>query len=509
MQRRNLMLWCGVAAAAGLLALLWWPGTADLPPLPAPPLPTGAPGGPAAPEPGPEAPPLPADAPRVVVEVRELHPLVAPGGPRITARAPGVPDPLPATVLAGVGGNPFVAATGAGVAFVAVELGEGARLLRQIAVDGAADRELPLGPRAIVRGLVCGQDRRPIAGAFVSLGELLGPGELRQATTDADGRFELDVAAGDGVPFLATAAGFAPQWRPIVVSPQGSNQFELVLPAAGELHVQLACDARELELARLFVVPLGAVTTELAHFPFFLQALTQGQPCDAEGRATVPALPRHGSLGLVVQHPGAPLDPPHEVRLAGATTRTTVPLRPAALHRIAVVDEEGQPVADVVALLRHGGRAPGRSTSMRLQPPLLDAVGCSLAFGGPDGLLPIAGPLAEGSVLGLRAPGFAGVDLPWPEHGLAEPLVLPRWRGGDASLRLLPPRPGVPWRSEWNLAGGLQLAHAADEPAQVALPRVGAFEVVVRELAGTEVTATRRYQRLLATGPTDIEVTPR
>lgn len=504
MQRRNLMLWCSVAAGAGVAAFAYWPRTVDPPPLP-PPLPTEAASNQAPPDPAPAGPPLPADAPRVVVDVRELHPFVAPVGPRITARAPGTAALLPGRVLAGVGGNPFVAATGAGIALVAIDLAD-SRLLRQVAIDGPADLELSLGPRTVVRGLVCGQDRRPIAGAAVSLGEVQGRHELRQATTDADGRFELDVPAGDGVPLLASGPGFAPQWRPIVVSPQGRNPVELVLPPAGDLHVQLACEARELDLARVFVVPPAAVTTELAHYPFFLQVLTQGRPCDAEGRATVPALPRTGSLGIVVVHPGAAITTPHEVRLAGATTNALVPLRPVAPQPIRVVDELGEPVADVVALLRHGGRAPGRSSSMRLQPPLLDAVGCSLAFGSADGAASLAEPLAEGSVLGLRAPGCAGVDLPWPDTTQGEPLVLPRWRGGDASLRLLPPRPGVRWRSEWNLAGGLGLVHEAGEAGIVALPRAGAFEVHVREFVGADVRSTRLYRRLDATGPVDIEV---
>lgn len=496
------MLLCCAGALGGFAAWSYWPGSADPPPGP----PSGDP--PAVPvlqDPGPPAPPLPTDAPRVVVEVRELQPFVAPPGPQITARAPGAATVLPVEVLAGVGGNPFVAA-GAGVSLVAVDLGAGNRLLRQVAIDGPADFELSLGPRTVVRGLVCGQDRRPIAGAHVSLGELQGPNEHRQATTDADGRFELDVPAGDGVPLSASAPGFAPQWRPIVVSPRGVNPVELVLPPAGELRVQLACEARELDLARVYVVPLGAVTTELAHYPFFLQVLSRGQPCDAEGRATVPALPRHGSLGLVVLHPGAPITAPHEVRLAGATTNALVPLRPTVPQPIRVVDEHGEAVADVVAMLRHGGCAPGRGSSMRLQPPLLDAVGCSLAFGGPDGAASLAEPLAPGSVLGVRAPGCAGVDLPWSAGSHGEPLVLPRWRGGDASLRLLPPRPGVRWRSEWNLAGGLSLAHEAGEVATVALPRAGAFEVQVREFVGAEVRSTRHYRRLDATGPVDIDV---
>lgn len=388
-----------------------------------------------------------------------------------------------------------------------IGLGGGAFVLRQVALDAAGPTRLLLGPRRLVHGTVVDARQQPVAGAQVSLGEYEASGAVRAVATDAEGHFELDTFAGDGVPLVVEADGHASQWRSLQVLELGENVRVVPLPEGGALEVQLAGEARAVESARVFVVPLAALATEWVQFPFFLQVLGRGVAVQANGRATLRGLPRTGSIGVVVQHPGLPLSAPVEVRRATQRAPLLVPLRLQQLQAARLVDAAGAPVAAALALLRPGGRAMPASGSLRMLPPGLDALGCTLAYGAVDGTLALAGSDA-GSVLSLRAPGYAGRDLPVTAALLAEPIVLPVWRGGEPALRLLPPRAGVRWQSEWNLSGGLQLTHEAGASPTVALPHPGRFEVQVTTFVGSERKATVTLPALDATGPIDVQAPP-
>lgn len=500
MQRRNqTLLLCAFALLGGAGWLLWPPS--ELPPPVAPGLVPAAPAAPAAARDPAVA--VPAAELRVRVTVRELRAYVPPPPPVPFAGAPG--EVLePGIVLAGSGANPFVPAPRAGLALVGGP-GQRPRWLRLAAVAPDQPPSVHLGPRTMVRGRVRDARGGPLGGVSVSLGELDDEGGRRCATTDADGAFELDTPAGDAVPLLLEAAGSALQWRALRVVGNQPNQVDVQLPDGGQLEVQLAAPAPDVEAARVYVVPGAAVASELAQFPFFLQALSRGTPADAAGRATVAGLPRAGEVGVVVVHPGAPIGAPVPVRLLGARTVATVPLRPLPLRPLRVVDDAGEPVAFAVALWRQRGAPVPASASLRLLPPLLDAAGAIVAHGDDQGGLHLAPPAPlPGTVLSLRAPGHAGVDLELAQE-LPEAAVLPRWRGGgEPALRLLPPRPGVRWASEWNLAGGLVLEHAADEAPAVALPRAGRYEVELETSAGGRVVGRKVLATVDATGPVEV-----
>jgi hypothetical protein len=514
MQRRNLTLLLVATACVATVGWLAWPPVAD--PLPEPP---SGPERIAAPEPrplparpapgqDPDPAPLPTDAPRVVVAVRELWPYVAPRPPRVLATMAGSSEELPVQLLAGTDASPFGDGARAGLVLASIDLGGGAFALRQVAVETAAPTRLVLGPRRLVRGTVVDARQQPIAGAQVALGEYDTSGAVRAVTTDAEGHFELDTWAGDGVPLVVEADGHASQWRSLQVLENGENLRVVPLPEGGELAVQLAGEARAVEAARVFVVPLASLATEWVQFPFFLQLLGRGTAVQANGRATLRGLPRTGSIGVVVQHPGLPLAAPVEARPGALRAPLLVPLSLQPLATGRLVDADGAPVAGALALLRPGGRAMPASGSLRMLPPGLDAQGCTLAYGAADGTLAMAGSAAAGSVLSLRAPGYAGRDLPFTAAWLTEPIVLPVWRGGEPSLRLLPPRAGGRWQSEWNLSGGLQLTHEAGASPTVALPQAGRFEVQVTTFVGSERKATVTLPAIDATGPIDVQAPP-
>lgn len=439
--------------------------------------------------------------------MHELAVYTAPAGSPVAARTPGSHTPLPVRVLAGVGSSPFVDGPAGGLVLLAVAI-DGVEHVRQVAVEaGTPPPPLEPGGRTVVRGTIRDAAAAPLPGARVWLGELLADGQRRTVPTDENGRFELDAPAGEGVPLLAEADGKALQWRALHVEPNTPTEVELQLPDGCTVEVQLAATARDLPLARAYVVPHGAVSSELAQWPFFLQVLDGGAPVDDAGRALLRGLPRSGEVGLVVAHPGAPLAAPQPQRLAGPRVLATVPLRHRELTASRIVDDEGHPVADVLALVLPAGARPPASRSPRLLPPLLEATGALLGWTGADGALHL-GPTGPRDVLSLRAPGHAGLDLPLPA-GLPEQVVLPRWRGGgEPSLRLALPGPPTAWSSTWNLSGGLRLQHAAGERATVALPHAGRIDVTATTFVGTEKRGERTFRGLDVTGPIDLEAPP-
>jgi len=305
MQRRNTTL---LALAALLLlaaALPWWFGDSEAVIAPksneAPPVVLVAPSDPTSHEPLRE---LPAGAPRVVVEVTLVEAYVPPPPLRAKAVSMANREVLPTRLVAGTGAGPFAEDERAGLALAAIDLGPGRTLLRQVAITPNAVAEIPIGGPLVVRGQVNSKDR-PVPGARVSLGELDPMGNLREAVTGEDGRFELDTPASEGVPLLVQADGFAWLWRPIRVAADAALEQVVTLVPGGEIHVQLAAKAERLDLARVFVVPPETVSGELSQYPFFLQAMSGGAPVDAEGRAQLSGLPGRGPVGLVVLHPCA------------------------------------------------------------------------------------------------------------------------------------------------------------------------------------------------------------
>lgn len=493
MHRRLLVL---LALALALAWVLWaLPGSEPAPPPPAGPPPSGP-----APGAGTDALRSPAaDALVLRIDVVPRERFVPPPLPRVVGVRVGDGLQLPATILAGAGAGFDTDGRERGAALVAFALPDG-RVLRQVALhDGVT--EVRFAARLLVHGTVRDGGGRPLGGAAVWFGEHDGDGNRREVVTDADGAYTAEVLAGDGVPFVVAAPGRAAQWRVVSIGVP-PPRCDAVLEPACALEVQLAAHAVELATARLFVVPTGQVGSALAQWPFFVQALTDGVPFDANGRARVGDLPAGCTVGLLVRHPRAPLAGPRSVALRGDRVREIVPIEfgPSTWRGI-VVDEAGGPLAgarlwarDVSVRLEAGG-------SQRLLPPNLGLVGAFAGSTDEDGAFVVGARVGPGSGLSLRAPGRAGRDVPAAAVEAGQPLVLPAWRGGQATLTVVPPRADVAWVVDgWSGTRTL----AAGESWVAALPHEGLFDVGIAALVGGREVARVAHQAVVATGPVTV-----
>lgn len=449
--------------------------------------------------------PAPPGVPQVHVEVRDEATFVPPPPERVFAQAAGTNARLPATLLAGEGAGCDPLRARAGLAMIAIALDGGHGLLRQDALGDAGETGYRLGARVVVRGHVVGDRDWPVRGAEVWLGELDALGQRRTATTDAEGAFELDTPDGDGVPCVVTAPKCAAHWQVLAVAPPGLD-LRIVLRPGASLDVQLAAAADDIAAARVFVVPTGVVSTALAQHPFFLQALTDGHPVGANGRATVPDLPVDGTLAVLVRHPRLPGIAPVTVTLRDAPQRVVVPLPfAAAAWTGRVVDAAGAPLASVSVWSRQPGQPIGTPGSARLLPPQLPLRGVCATVTDADGVFTVGAVPVPDAIVSLRAPGCAGLDVPAASLRAAAPIVLPAWRGGDAAFHLLPPAPGVRWQASTDLGGGVQAVLEPDQPWLVSFPHAGRFTVVVTTRIGDVVQGRETFQGLDVTGPVDLQ----
>jgi hypothetical protein len=503
MSRPTVVLLSLAAACAALAAWLWWSGP-DVDPL-SPPAPDGP--GSTAPLPAPELPagparPLPQDALRVRLSVTARERFVPPPPVRVQAvhrdgRA------LPSLLFAGAGAGFDGAERVTGAAMVRVEL-DGRAVLRQVAVAADALASVVVGAPLTVTGSVRDADGRPVAGARVWFGEFDSDGNRREVDTDVDGAYRSDVPAGAGVPCVVRAPGRA--WHCRMVSVEiPVAPCDVVLQPGATLEVQLAAAATAMHDARLFVVPLAPVSTELASWPFFLQALHDGEAIDERGRALVEGLPRTGSVGVVVRHPRAALPAPQPVVLKVERPRATLPLRFVDTSLAAqVVDERGQPLQGVSLWLCAGGRSLQAAAAQRLVPPHLDAAGTFASRSDADGRFVLGRPAGQDLVLLLRGNGFAGRDLSLRELVPDQPLVLPQWLGGEPEFVLTPPRAGSAWFGETDLSGGLRIGLDADANWRVSLPYAGRFDVELTTFVGSQAGEPVRQPGLLVTGTTTL-----
>ncbi|MBL8750613.1 MAG: carboxypeptidase regulatory-like domain-containing protein [Planctomycetes bacterium] len=453
----------------------------------------------AARQPDPEIPP-PRGAPHVHVQVRSIETFLPPPPVRVRAFDPRGRE-LPVAAVAGAGawfdeGDPQP-----GLALVAVGIEGGGSVLRQVAVDAAGPARVDVGARLVVRGVVRDREQKPLGGASVWLGESDSTGVRREVATDDEGAFEFDVPAGSGVPFVVHAEGHASQWLPVVVTTPPREMSMSMSPSA-QVAIQVVGSSHGIDAVRVFVVPGNEVSTEVAQYPFFLQALTDGTAVEANGRATLSDLPQRGAVGIVVRHPLVPADAPVQVALSSRGVRVPVPMSLAAnVCTLRVVDESGAPLPGVAAWLRDRPDPVGGAPSLRLLPPALGTRGACFARSGEAGTLSL-GCVAGAAALALRAPGRAGRELRWP-LATDEPIVLHAWLGDECAFRLAPPKEGVAWSASSDLGSGVRATIAADRPWVVSFPGPGRFAVEITTSIDERVVATE--QRVVdVTGTTDL-----
>jgi len=500
MQRRTavILTLAVVGAAALAVATLRPPAVA---PIEVAPTPVVAP----APSPRPADAPTAADL-RVQVEVRLRERLLPPPSPRVEVL--DVVDhgmPLPARVLAGVGVGAADDASAAGAALVAVAHTIPGELLRQANVPAGGTAQLRVGGRRLVRGRVLGPDGAPAFGAHVWLGESNAEGR-REFVTDADGRYEADVPSGYGVPFVVQAPGCATQARVLDIGEGAVADARLAAGCA--LTVQVVAIAEAMDAARVFVLPTAEVGSDVAQWPFWLQALAGGAVVAAEG-AVIDGLPRNAEIAVVVAHPLAPRMAPQTTRLKGDRPRAVVALPAFLPRRLAgrVVDADGQPLAG--AEVEVGAASPrSRALAPRLAPDAAVARGVVAATSAADGGFLVGVSAGDDLVVRVRAAGHAGRAVPMRELVDGAAIALPPWRGGEPRFVLLPPRAGVAWAAQADLAGGIAAELAADAPWAVSLPEPGRYDFVCTTTEPGREPIRHVLADVVVTGPATLAPQP-
>lgn len=444
---------------------------------------------------------VPPDAPHVTITVTSMERFVPPPNPPpLATTAAG--EALSAQILAGVGAGFDAPSNDRGVAMISVDVPPG-RLLRQVAWNPKAPNPARIGPRIVVRGTVFDAEKIPVQAAFVWFGELAADGTAREFGVDEEGAFEADVPAGQGVPMVVRAKGFASKWRTIEVTSDMRALTEMLQPAA-TVQIQLATRAIEIDKARAFVVTRAQVSSGVSQWPFFRQCLSGGYAINEDGQVRIDDLPQVGTVGVVIRHPLAPLVAPAEIRLSPKPVRATVPARmvETRMHSV-VTDDDGNGIALAsVWALRERQRLDS-ARSLRLLPPHLNVLGACYSQTDANGRFLIGSVDDAEATLTVRAHGYAGRNVP---SALAKEtvIVLPKWRGGDAALRILPPVAGKVWRVSINLGDGIDETCAADDAFVIALPHVGSFDIkMVLRIDGKQ-RGSHDVKRLMVTGPLEL-----
>jgi hypothetical protein len=510
--QRSFVLFLLFVAIAVLGGWLWWSSDDVLPPPEPPPITPNQANSPSPPvaTPGPGAPqtpdPVPPTGVRVRVEVLARERFVPPPVSRVLARQKVDGAPLPAHVLAGAGAGFDAAATAAnaGTALVAIDTGAG-RAVRSVALTAGEPVVYEVAGSLAVRGTVRGADGLPLRDARVWFGEYGADGQRLEALTDATGEYELPVLAGPGVPCVVQAPGHAIAARTLVVAAP-PPVVDVQLQPGCTIDVQVAGFARAMTTARAFVLPRGVVATELAQWPFWLQALDGGVALDAAGRASIPGLPRAGEVAVLVRHPEAPLGAGVPVVLKGERARASVPLAYAPSTRTGrVLDGERRPLAGAWLWAASGAVQLGDGNSQRLLPPHLEVRGTATTTAA-DGAFAIGlpGDAANARVL-VHCAGHAGREFEAGALVDGGELVLPAWVGGEPQFTLQPPAAGVAWTADCDLSGGVRERLDAGQSFRLSLPYAGRFSFVLTLFDGADVVAVRTLADVDVTGPIELE----
>lgn len=315
---------------------------------------------------------------------------------------------------------------------VRFELADGSACCRDVVLRDDVTAELDYGPRRVVGGRVLDARREVVADAVVWAGEIAADGSLRTVRTDGDGRFELDVPAGTGVPIVVRAPGNASTWRRIEVGPDGALGLSIRLASAARMELVLGAVVADATRGRFW---LGAAQADagLTDYPFFLATLEGRDRFDAAGRAALDDLPEHCEITCGAIHPEALAGEPKTIVTGRRHARPVVlTMTPAQSLSGSVVDAASSPAAGVE--VRIAGGAPVRSDANG---------GFRVAWSGDrEALVELRPDRGAGLRVDARALSAGGtVRLPPPEVATGEPTEL--------VLRV--PEPGVRWRAR--LAG--------------------------------------------------------
>jgi len=303
-----------------------------------------------------------------------------------------------------------------------------------------------LGPDRVLRGRVVDRGTTPVVGARVFTGGAVD----EEVTTDEDGRFEVRVPAGPGVPVVVRAPNKA--WRHAIVDVSADSGAEVAFVLADEmpLEVQALGPRAALVEAAAAALPSDAPDTDLQAYPLFAQDLFGPAPIDENGRAIVRGLPRGAVVAALVFGPRLQCTRSADVALRRAPARAdvTVSERPTITGNI--VDESGAPVvgADVWWCEPGEGRPWVAARAPGLVPSWWPAAGVVLGQSDEGGAFELAQPPdqdAGSTWLCASLPSGPTVRLVTPAGKAGLRLVLPAKVPARATLVVARPEPAAAW----------------------------------------------------------------
>lgn len=319
----------------------------------------------------------------------------------------------------------------------------GAETVRLVRVreDGVT---LRIGADVLLAGRVLDEHGEGVPGANLWLAG-------KQVRTSDDGRFELAVAGGEGLPLVVWADGKAAQVT--VLEAFTNSSVRVVLQPGAQVRVRaIGAVGKSEPMPQVFVLPAHEPRTSAeAQYPFFLQALLGGVAIGPRGLATVSNLPLGGRFRLVVVHDRILADGAPAVEARARGTDVSVLLEIAGVVRGKVVRQDGLPVAGAwvatwpEAASDRLGREAGSACAL---PPLAYFPSGRLERSAADGSFHIARSLRRGPsrLVAAQRAWATEVTVRGMMADLEHDLTLPRAdfddQAGAASLRLLAAHPG-------------------------------------------------------------------
>lgn len=412
-------------------------------------------------------------------------------GPAVHVLRSGQPIEAAVDVLAR---TPAAGDAFAGAAVLRVREG-GREVCRRVTATAQGEFVVDLGIERALEGRIVDGKGAPIEGAAVWYG-----GPLEQiAHTDADGRFAVTAFAGAGVPVVVQKDGRATTSAFVDVDATNGARIDLVLGDGAALVVQAAGAAATLRDARIVLVPPESTTTASDAFPFWAQDLFLSLELDTDGRVRCDGLPAGTQIGIALVGPCVPRTAPIDFVVRAGGEPVVFPATEAARVRGVVVDERGEPSADVEVAIRP---ANARGEASGLMPAAVPLRGEARGRTGGDGTFELAIPSArEAFVVRARANGIDGTLRVEAGGEAALRLVLPRRLEGRAQFEVRPPVAGVAWAirvDPWTDGRFVELVGDAAYEHRVDAPFAG--DLRVRTADGTAWSAPREHRGLVVDG---------
>ena len=230
---------------------------------------------------------------------------------------------------------------------VRFRLADGSSLCRSVTLREEFTAEMDCGPRRMVAGIVRDGGGAVVRGAELWAGEIGADDALRTVSSDDEGRFEIDVPAGESVPLVVRARGFASVLTQIDVGHDGVRDLTVRLEPATRIDLVLGASVIAPSRARYRLRPVRSDTAASA-YPLCFAALQHRDSFDESGHAVIDDLPDAAALSVSAVHPDAGVARSVQVTTGRRAQRSVVlVIAPGEAVRGVVTDAQGAPVAAI------------------------------------------------------------------------------------------------------------------------------------------------------------------